>query len=81
MKIIVEENQFVFACDFTKLNKEEDGFIDEYHPDCKEAIESALRLLENLYSQEMIADVLATGLEAMDYSEMGIEAKKRLRNK
>ena len=81
MKIIVEENQFVFTCDFTKLNTEEDGFIDEYHPNSKEAIESALRLLENVYSQEMIANTLAEGLDAMDYSMKGIEAKKKLQGK
>lgn len=80
MKIIIEENQFVFACDFTKLNKEEDGFIDEYHPDVKEAIESALRLLENLYGAEAIADCLASGkLTSLDYSKKGIEARNKLR--
>lgn len=80
MKIIVEENQFVFACDFTKLNREEDGFIEEYHPDVKEAIESALRLLENLYGAEAIADCLASGrLASLDYSPKGIAAREKLR--
>ena len=78
MKITVEENQFVFTCDFTKLNKEEGGFIEEYHPACKEAIESALRLLENIYGAGAIADTLSEGLDEMDYSEKGVAAKKKL---
>ena len=80
MKISVEEKQFVFTSDFEKLNIVKDGFIEEYHPDCIEAIESALRLLENLYSAEEIADCLASGeLAALDYSEQGIKAREILR--
>lgn len=80
MKIIVEENQFVFACDYSKLNTVEDGFIEEYHPDVKEAIESALRLLENLYGAEAIADCLASGeLTSLDYSKKGVEVREKLR--
>ena len=80
MKIIVEENQFVLICDFSKLNTVEDGFIEEYHPDVKEAIESALRLLENVYGAEAIADCLAEGnLASLDYSPKGIAAKEILR--
>ena len=80
MKIIVEENQFVLICDFSKLNTVEDGFIEEYHPDVKEAIESALRLLENVYGAEAIADCLAEGnLASLDYSPKGIAAKEKLR--
>ena len=78
MKFTVEENQFVFSCDFDRLNTIEDGFEVEYHPDCKEAIESMLRLLENLYSAEQIADTIAEGLDALDYSKKGIEARKKL---
>ena len=81
MKLIVEENQFVFCCDFDKLNTVEDGFVEEYHPNCKEALESMMRLLENVYSAEMIADCLAEGLDAMDYSKKGQEAKKLLKGK
>ena len=48
--------------------------------DCIEAIESALRLLEHLYSAEEIADCLASGeLAALDYSEQGIKARETLR--
>ena len=80
MKIIVEENQFLFMCDFSKLNTVEDGFIEEYHPDVKEAIESALRLLENVYGAEAIADCLAEGnLASLDYSPKGIAAREKLR--
>ena len=80
MKIIVEENQFVFACDFSKLDTVEDVFVVEYHPNVQEAIESALRLFENLYGAEAIADCLAEGnLASLDYSPKGIAAKEKLR--
>lgn len=80
MKIIVEENQFVFACDFSKLNSVEDGFVVEYHPNVQEAIESALRLLENVYGAKAIADCLAEGnLASLDYSPKGIAAREKLR--
>lgn len=79
MKIVIEEHQFVFTCDYDKLNRVENGdFVEEYHPDVKEAIESFLRLLENIYSAEAIADCLAEGLDAMDYSETGKKAKRLL---
>ena len=80
MKIIVEEHQFVFTCDFSKLNTVEDGFVVEYHPNVQEAIESALRLLENVYGAKAIADCLAEGnLASLDYSPKGIAAKEKLR--
>ena len=80
MKFTVEENQFVFSCDFDKLNTVEDGFVTEYHPNCREAIESILRLLENVYGAEEIADVLGSGeLASLDYSTKGVEARKLLR--
>ena len=72
----VEEKQFVFTSDFEKLNTVEDGFVVEYHPNVQEAIESALRLFENLYGAEAIADCLAEGnLASLDYSPKGIAAK------
>ena len=80
MKISVEEKQFVFTSDFEKLNTVEDGFVVEYHPNVQEAIESALRLFENLYGAEAIADCLAEGnLASLDYSPKGIAAKEKLR--
>lgn len=80
MKISVEEKQFVFTSDFEKLNTVEDGFVVEYHPNVQEAIESTLRLLENLYGAEAIADCLASGkLAALDYSVNGIKAREILR--
>ena len=81
MKISVEEHHYLFMVDFDKLNTVDGGFIDEYHPTCKEAIESTLRLLENIYSAEEVADTLSEGLDTMDYSEKGKEAKKLMKGK
>ena len=78
MRYIIEEHQFRYEVDWDTLNKEEDGFIEEYFPSVKESIESFLRLLENIHSKESIANALAEGLDAMDYSKKGIEAKKLL---
>ena len=41
--------------------------------------ESFLRLLENIHPKEEIADCLAEGLNAMEYSKKGLEALKKLR--
>ena len=81
MKISVEEQHYLFMVDFDKLNSVDGGFIDEYHPNCKEAIESTLRLLENVYSAEEIADTLSEGLDAMDYSDKGKKGKKKLQQR
>ena len=78
MKYIIVEHQFRHVVDWDYFNKEEGGFVEEYFPNVKESIESFLRLLENVYSKEAIADALAEGLDAMDYSEKGKEARKLL---
>ena len=78
MMYIIQEHQFSYEIDWDKLNQVEGGFIEEYFPTPSESIESFLRLLTNIHSAESIADALAEGLDAMDYSKKGIEAKKLL---
>ena len=78
MRYIIEEHQFTYIVDWDKLNKVEDDFVEEYFPNVKESIESFLRLLENIHSAESIADALAEGLDAMDYSEKGKKARQLL---
>ena len=81
MKYIIEDHQFTHIVEWDKLNNVEGDFVEEYFPTPKESIEAFLRLLESVHSAEAIADALAEGLDAMDYSEKGKEAKKRLRGK
>ena len=77
MKFIIEDAQFTFACDFDKPIPYE---VDDRFPDVDECIDMFLRLLENIYSKEKIADCLASGeLSALDYSEKGIKARETLR--
>lgn len=79
MKIIIEDAQFTFACDFDKPIPDEDETLNTF-PEVDEAIDAFLRLLENIYSAEKIADCLASGeLSALDYSEKGIKAREMLR--
>ena len=78
MRYIIEEHQFRHVVDWDFFNTEEGGFVEEYFPDVKESIESFLRLLENVYSKDAIADALAEGLDAMDYSEKGKKARQLL---
>ena len=81
MKITIEESNYLYTVDWDKNKKVEDGFICDYFPPVEETIESFLRLLENLYSKEKIADCLASGeLAALDYSEQGIRARDMLKN-
>ena len=49
-----------------------------HFPTCEESIEALMRLLQNVYPAETIADTLAKGLDAMDYSESGRKARKLL---
>lgn len=72
---IIQEHQFSYEIDWDKLNQVEGGFIEEYFPTPSESIESFLRLLTNIHSAESIADALAEGLDAMDYSEKGKKAR------
>lgn len=75
MRYIIQEHQFSYEIDWDKLNQVEGGFIEEYFPTPSESIESFLRLLTNIHSAESIADALAEGLDAMDYSEKGKKAR------
>ena len=75
MMYIIQEHQFSYEIDWDKLNHVEGGFIEEYFPTPSESIESFLRLLTNIHSAESIADALAEGLDAMDYSEKGKKAR------
>ena len=81
MKYIIEEHQFTHIVDWDKLNTIEGGFVEEYFPTPKESIEAFLQILACVHSAEAIADALAEGLDAMDYSKKGQEAKKRLQGK
>ena len=80
MKFLIEDKQFTYSVDWSKYNKEEGGFIEEYFPEVNEAISDFIQLLYNLYPKEKIADCLASGtLPALDYSERGIKARDLLK--
>ena len=75
MKITIEDGCFSYQVDWAK-----EPLVGEGHlPSIDDCIESFLRLLENIYSKEKIADCLAEGLNAMEYSKKGLEALKKLR--
>jgi hypothetical protein len=78
MRYIIEDDSFTFMVDWSKKNKVSDGFEEEYFPSCGESIEALMRLLQNVYPAETIADTLAKGLDAMDYSESGRKARNLL---
>lgn len=79
MRYVIEDGQFTYSVDWTKLDTVEGGWLKEYYPTPKESIEALMRLLANIYTPKDISDALAGGLDAMDYSEAGWEAQKRLR--
>ena len=78
MKITIEEMSCSYSVDWSKEDKIEGDFVERYYPSVSEAIETFFRLLENCFSREKIADCLAEGLDAMDYSEKGVRARKLL---
>ena len=79
MKITIDDLNCSYLVDWSREDRIVDGgIIEHYYPSVEEAIETFFRLLENIYSREKIADCLATGLDAMDYSTRGIKARKLL---
>ncbi len=70
MKYIIEDGPYSYQVDWGKMNKVEDGFVEEYHPDIQESVEAFLRLLENVHPREKIAEYIAGGIE---YSGMKAE--------
>ena len=78
MRYIIEEDSFTYMVDWSKQDKVTDGFEEKYFPTCEESIEALMRLLQNVYPAETIADTLAKGLDAMDYSESGRKARNLL---
>ena len=79
LKFTIQEEEYIHTVDWTVKDKIEGGFLEEYFPPVDEAIDSFLRILGNIYSEESIADALAEGLTALDYSEKGILARNLLR--
>ena len=67
MKFIIEEDVFTYMVDWGKENKVVDGFLEEYHPSCQEALEAMMQLLTNIYPPEEIGDCLAKGVGSIDY--------------
>ena len=79
MRYIIEDDQFSFVVDWSKLNRIERGWESVYFPSAKESIEAFMRLLENVYPQKAISDALAEGLDAMEYSDAGWSALDKLK--
>ena len=80
LKFTIQEEEFIHTIDWSVKDKFEDGFLEEYFPPVDEAIDSFLRILGNIYPEQTIADALAEGLSALDYSEKGILARNLLRD-
>ena len=78
MRYIIEDDSFAYMVDWSRQDKVMDGFEEKYFPTCEESIEALMRLLQNVYPAETIADTLAKGLDAMDYSESGRKARNLL---
>jgi len=54
MKITIDTGKYSYSVDYSKENKIEGGFVDEYSPTPKEILEDICNLLENLYGREKI---------------------------
>ena len=75
MRITLEDGHFSYQADWAKGPQIEEGHL----PSIDDCIESFLQLLENIYSKEKIADCLAEGLNAMEYSKKERLALKKMR--
>lgn len=52
MKITIQDNTMIYTCDYSVNDKMDRGFLTEYYPSCKEAVDDALELLSCLYGRE-----------------------------
>ena len=67
MRFVIEDDVFSYSADWSKENKIEDGFVEEYHPSCQESLEAIMKLLTNIYSPENIIGCLERGIDSIDY--------------
>lgn len=79
LKITIQNDEFNYSVDYSYRDKIIDGELEEFFPRVKAVIEDCMHLLSNIYTKEEISDVLAHGLDAMEYSEKGWKAIKLLR--
>lgn len=68
MKITIQEQTMFYTCDYSVNDKIDGGFLEEYYPTVKEAVDDALELLSCVYSRGEIADYLLTRIPAKDYA-------------
>ena len=54
MKIIIEEGPFSYSVDWSKYDKIDAGWLDEYFADVPEVIDAVIDLLECVFSPEKI---------------------------
>lgn len=73
MKFTVQDGTMFYICDYSVDDKIDGGFLEEYHPDVKEAVDDILELLSCVYDRRQIADYLLGYIPAMDYA---IKAKE-----
>lgn len=69
MKIIIEDQEMSYICDFSKKDRVVDGWLEEYHPKVDEAVDITMELLSCVYDREDIAKYLHQHIPAMDYWE------------
>lgn len=68
MKITIQDNTMIYSCDYSVNDKMDGGFLTEYYPSCKEAVDDALELLSCLYGREEVGNYLLTDIPAKDYA-------------
>lgn len=68
MKFTVQDGKMFYICDYCVDDKIDGGFLEEYHPDVKEAVDDILELLSCVYDRRQIADYLFGHIPAMDYA-------------
>lgn len=68
MKFTVQDGAMFHICDYSVEDKIDGGFLEEYHPDVKEAVDDILELLSCVYDRSQIADYLLGHIPAMDYA-------------
>ena len=58
MKFVIEEGPFAYEVDWSKENKIDGGWLDEYHPSVEEMLDAVIHLITIVYPEDKVEEEL-----------------------
>ena len=63
MKFIIQDGPFSYSVDWSKEDKVDGGWVEEYNPSIEEMIDAVIHLLECVYPEDEVKQELASRCE------------------